>query len=59
MGRVLVTVLNKGDRLGIVEKVAYKQTLEGGERISYVYIQEKSMLKQRPTECLSLRVPRS
>lgn len=59
MGRVLVTVLNKGDRLGIVEKVAYKQTLEGGERISYVYIQEKSMLEQRPTECLSLRVPRS
>ena len=23
-GRVLVTFLNKGDRLGIVEKVAYK-----------------------------------
>lgn len=50
MGKVLVTVLNRGtgDRVGVIEKVAYRQRLEGGERISYVYIQEKSMLKQRP-----------
>lgn len=33
--------------MGIMEKVAYMQRLEKGERISYQDIQEESMLKQR------------
>lgn len=48
VGKVLVTVLNRGSGVGIMEKVAYMQRLEEGERISYQYIQEKSVLKQRP-----------
>lgn len=31
VGRLLVTVLNGGDRVGLPEKVTYKQRLERGE----------------------------
>lgn len=42
------SLLNRGDRVGLIEKVTYKQRLEGGERASHVDIQEKSILRKRP-----------
>ena len=48
MGTVLGTVVNRGNRVGLIEKVIYKQRLEEGERVSHVDIQEKSILRQRP-----------
>lgn len=48
MGTVLGTVLNRGNRVGLIEKVICKQRLEEGERVSHVGVQEKSVLRQRP-----------
>lgn len=45
MGTVLGTVLNRGNRVGLIEKVICKQRLEEGERVSDMGVPEKSILR--------------